>query len=340
MRAICKINLSILKENYLNIRKKTINKNAIVVLKDNAYGHDLVHVSKIVSTMDISYVCVATFEEALTLRKNLIFTPILLLERCHYYRVLSNYKITLSVSSLNHLKELASSKFPLLIHLEINSGMNRTGIECDELSSALQIISNSNLTLKGIFTHVANQDSYNQQLQNFNNAINNLNFKDKIFIHIETSSYLNKLNMYSNTIRFGMGLYLNNNDLQTKQVLSLYAPIIKAMPIKKGDKISYNQAEIEDDGYLYTLSIGYGDGWRKDYDTIGYYNNFYLHQVGVTNMDHLMLFSKNKIEEMQFIELIGDNLTIEDLCTRYSTTSYELCSSLSPRLNREFITKI
>ena len=114
MRALIKINLKNLKSNFLEIKNKT-NKNIIAVLKDNAYGHDLIHVAKLLSILNVNMIALATFEEAISLRKNLIFTPILLFERCSYYRILSSYKI-IKVS----VKDKDSANAWLMNVMEIN----------------------------------------------------------------------------------------------------------------------------------------------------------------------------------------------------------------------------
>ena len=336
MRAIAKINLKNLKDNYLEIKRNT-NKNIIAVLKDNAYGHNLIDVAKVLSSLNVNMIALATYEEAILLRKNLIFTPILLFERCPYYRILSNYKITIAVQSLLHLKELASCNYPLSIHLEIETGFNRFGIEENQLDEALKIINNSKLSLKGIYTHFASKTTHSKQIENFNRILEKIPFYHKLFIHTSSSSYILTPSKYENTIRIGMALYGIQQDLNLKQVMSIYAPILRVKKVNAGELVSYNNEIVKEDGYILTLGIGYGDGWKKDYNTIGYYNSSYYHQIGVTNMDALMLFSKNKIDELKYIELLGEHLTINDLLDTYQVSPYDFYSSLSPRIKKEFL---
>lgn len=333
MRALIKINLKNLKSNFLEIKNKT-NKNIIAVLKDNAYGHDLIHVAKLLSMLNVNMIALATFEEAISLRKNLIFTPILLFERCSYYRILSSYKITIAIQSLNHLKEVISSQYPLSIHLEIETGFNRFGILENEIEEALKLISNSKLKLTGIYTHIASPFSKNDQIKIFKSVLEKIPFLSKLAIHIRSSSYIDDNIEFENTIRVGLALYTLNNN----QVMSINAPVLRCKKVNAGDIVSYNNEVIKEDGYVLTLGIGYGDGWKKDYQTLAYYKGNYLHQIGVTNMDALMLFSKTKIEENQYIELLGDHIKINDLLSIYNVSSYEFFSLLSSRIKKEFNT--
>ena len=55
-------------------------------------------------------------------------------------------------------------------------------------------------------------------------------------------------------------------------------------------------------------------------------------------MDYLMLFSKNKIEELSMVELLGEHLTIKDLTSTYNISPYVFFSTLSGRIKKEYIT--
>ncbi len=337
LRALIKIDIKKLKENFLEIKNMT-NKNIIAVLKDNAYGHDLIHIAKTLSSLKVNMIALATFEEALLLRKNLIFTPILLFERCSYYRILSNYKISLSIQSLSHLKEVSSSIYPLSIHLEIETGFNRFGINEDELDEALKIIENSKLSLKGVYTHIASEISKKEQLEKFYKVVEKIPYYNSLFIHSYSSSYILDKYKYENTIRIGISLYGISDKINLKQIMSINAPVLRCNKVMQGDYVSYDNEIIKENGYILTIGIGYGDGWNKSYKTIAYYKGNYLHQIGVTNMDYLMLFSKNKIEELSMVELLGEHLTIKDLTSTYNISPYVFFSTLSGRIKKEYIT--
>lgn len=336
MRSKIIINLNNLKENYLTIKSK-VKKDIIAVLKDNAYGHDLIMCAKTLSSINVKMIAVATLEEAIYLRKNLIFTPILLFERVKNYRLLSSYHIISSVQSLEHLKELCGVKIPLSIHLEIETGFHRFGIKEEDIDEAIQLINHSSLSLKGIFTHYSDSKNYESQKEIFINVLKKFkNFKN-LMIHTSSSAYFLKDENFTNAIRIGISLYGINKELKLKPVMSIFSYVLRCDVIKKGEYVSYHMKEkAESDGYILTLGMGYGDGWHKDYLTLGYGEKYY-HQIGVTNMDALMLFSPNKVKELSLIELLGEHITIEDICSTYQIDPYDFYTSLNIRIPREFV---
>ena len=336
MRSKIILNLQNLKDNYLNIKKEA-KKEIIAVLKDNAYGHDIIHVAKIVSSLGCKMIAVATLEEAIFLRKNLIFTPILLFERVKNYRLISTYHITSCVQSLEHLKEMVASKIPLPIHLELETGFNRFGIANSELEEALTLINHSSLSLKGVYTHISDNQTYDDQKNQFNEMLNKIPNYQNLLIHIASSEYILKENDLTNTIRIGMCLYGIHDQLALKPVMSIYSYVLRCKKINKGEYVSYHcKDKAQSDGYVLTLGMGYGDGWKKTYQTVGYQEK-YFNQIGVTNMDALMLFSKTPLKELSLVELLGEHLTIKDLMKTYQVDSYDFYASLSTRIPREFI---
>ena len=127
MQTYIKINLSNIIDNYKKIQEFT-NKQIIAIIKDNAYGHGLIQVGKMLSSIN-SFLAVSNIEEAITLRKNMVFSPILLLGREDDAKIIFSLKIHQGVSSLEQLKILAKQEIPISIHLEIETGMFRLGIE-------------------------------------------------------------------------------------------------------------------------------------------------------------------------------------------------------------------
>lgn len=337
MRAFIEIDGNALENNYQEIKKST-NKNIIAVVKANAYGHGLIECVKILYKNKVSFFAVATKEEAIAIRKNLIFTPILLLGGTTDFKALYSYKITVLILSLKHLLSLAESPYPLSIHLFIDIAMKREGIEIDEIPEALTIISHSKLVLKGVCTHYSSSASYKEEHELFLNCINRIPNANKLIIHSSSSSTYME-NDDDNFLRVGLSLYGldNNNHLS---VLSLKAPIIKKSKIKKGELVGYDGKGISpSDGYIYTIGLGYADGWPRNYITKAYIGDEELIQIGNTCMDYLMLFSKINYDESTILSIIDDNHSIENIALEQQTIAYEICSRLSPRLQRKIIYK-
>lgn len=313
--------------------KKIVNKDIIAVVKCNAYGHGLVEISKILATQGIKMFAVSTIEEASLLRKNLIFSPILLLGNCDNITYASNYRITLSITSISYLKVLQKTNIPIFIHLLIDTGMNRDGISENEIDEAMHIIKKSKMILKGIFTHFASKDTYEKQLNIFNNVLDKIDTKNLI-IHSQATSTFQIKNDRMTAIRVGLALYgLDDNVPNLKPVLSLKTPLVNEIKIENA-AISYNQEQIQENGYIYTLPIGYGDGLKRENKYKVFINNEILSQVGITCMDHIMVYSKHQIDPKSVFEIFGENIQINNIANELNTIPYTIVSQLSSRLKR------
>ena len=128
------INLKYLRDNYLNIRKKINNVKIMPVVKANAYGHGA---EKIVSTLNSlsnkpEYYAVALVCEGVELRKFKVDQPILIFEPVDENQIsyLVEYNLIPTVFSGKHLELLKDNvkKENIRVHIKINTGMNRLGI--------------------------------------------------------------------------------------------------------------------------------------------------------------------------------------------------------------------
>jgi len=160
------VNLSQLKANLENIRAHVAPAKVLVVLKANAYGHGVDGVAPFIAPF-ADYIGVALVEEGIHLRKLGIATPILVMggtlaEQISYF---IEYDLTLAASSLDLLtaaQEMALSTHKRLkVHLKIDTGMERTGVHEYEAEPFIEkSLACSQLDVEGIFTHLANSESY------------------------------------------------------------------------------------------------------------------------------------------------------------------------------------
>ena len=335
MNPLIQINLSNIKYNY-SLLKEKIQKNIIAVIKDNAYGHGLIQVGKLLSSLNVSMLATSSLQEAILLRKNLIFSPILLLGRTNNFNVLYSYKITSSVTSLSHLKELIKSNLPLSVHLEINSGMNRLGIDLDEVETALDLIKHSKLQLKGIYTHFCSAE-YQAQKEKFLNILPLFNEFKRLMIHAQASNYINDDINEFNAIRIGLSLYGYSPYFNLKPALILKVPVIRCQKILKDTPIGYDYIEsTKKDGYIITIPWGYSLGLSRLNKIQIKYRDHTLIQIGRTCMDMMMLFSEFPINDGTYINIL-DDINTKELLQINNETIYYALSSLSYNIIREYI---
>lgn len=338
------ISLKKLKDNF-NYYKNNTNKKIIAVIKDNAYGHGLVECAKALQEEGCDYFVVSMIEEALLLRENGIKGGILLLgyPEKHEYKLLSLNNISIALYSWIQLFEITNSYFtnPLKLHLKINSGMQRNGITPSQLNDVLTTIKNDQrLILEGVFTHYLGGKNcfnfVNEQFYNFKSIISEY-IDENLMIHASSTNTYNLIDEdLTNCVRIGLGLY-GLSDYLENHVITLKAPIVQVYKAKVGTVVGYDALfKCNEDGYVYTLPIGYADGYKPILNHNAFIDD-YLIQAGKVSMDYSNFFSTKYYMIGEEVELIGEKISVGDIAKKTNTSKYDIVSSLSIKLKRNYI---
>jgi alanine racemase len=134
------------------------------MVKANAYGHGDLVVSRKLRSIGVKHLGVGLIEEGIHLRENGDNESVLhfgMFDRQGLCEMLERH-LTPVVSSLEALQILIEeaekrSAPPVEIHLKINTGMNRLGLDPGVVAKAAMLIRNSKaLKLSGVATHFAN----------------------------------------------------------------------------------------------------------------------------------------------------------------------------------------
>ena len=297
------INKSNLEKNLKIVR--SINKNLICVIKDNAYGLGIENILPILLENKCDYFAVAYIEEAVKIQK--------LLENLK----LKNQNDKIKVMSLNYVKpenvgdairnniELTVFNFSQLIdylkilddffenmtlkiHIKVNSGMNRLGFDENEILELVEIIKKYNLNNKSknrleiisIFSHISdaeNQAETEKQVEKYEKILkifsqNNVRYK---YSHLQASPLLFKYGKKYNYdfARIGMALYGMeplSTDMSLLDVITVKSKIINIRNVKKNDKVSYgSKGIVKHDSKIGIVAIGYAHGLQKQIENSG-----------------------------------------------------------------------
>ena len=297
------INKSNLEKNLKIVR--SINKNLICVIKDNAYGLGIENILPILLENKCDYFAVAYIEEAVKIQK--------LLENLK----LKNQNGKIKVMSLNYVKpenvgdairnniELTVFNFlqlldylkilddffenmTLKIHIKVNSGMNRLGFDENEILELVEIIKKYNLNNKSknrleiisIFSHISdaeNQAETEKQVEKYEKILkifsqNNVRYK---YSHLQASPLLFKYGKKYNYdfARIGMALYGMeplSTDVGLLDVITVKSKIINIRNVKKNDKVSYgSKGIVKHDSKIGIVAIGYAHGLQKQIENSG-----------------------------------------------------------------------
>lgn len=357
------INKGRLLHNLAFLQRVHPNFHIIPVLKANAYGHGLAQISQILNSADCDLLAVDGYFEAskireITRHKILVMGYI----KPENVKLLDTKRCSFVVQDTDGLITLGALNKPVNIHIELNTGMNRLGLQPDELDKYLQTLKAlPKLKLEGIMTHLADADNETSNLFTDNQvllfdslveSILNQGFEPK-YIHIaQTAGSTKAVSKYANSLRIGIGLYginpLAPNDKhftdldELLPVLELKSEIIKVLELKAGDKVSYNGTFVADKPMrIGVLSLGYYEGVPRELSNCGTATsgNLKLPIVGRVCMNHTMIdLSSSNLKVGDEVTIISNNPdqpnSIAGICKLHKLFNYSLLTNLSDSVRR------
>ena len=297
------INKSNLEKNLKIVR--SINKNLICVIKDNAYGLGIENILPILLENKCDYFAVAYIEEAVKIQKLLENLKLknqngkIKVMALNYVKpenvgdaIRNNIELTVFNFSqlLDYLKILDEffENMTLKIHIKVNSGMNRLGFDKNEILELVKIVKKYNLNNKSknrleiisIFSHISdaeNQAETEKQVEKYEKILkifsqNNVRYR---YSHLQASPLLFKYGKKYNYdfARIGMALYGMeplSTDVGLLDVITVKSKIINIRNVKKNDKVSYgSKGIVKHDSKIGIVAIGYAHGLQKQIENSG-----------------------------------------------------------------------
>lgn len=368
------VNTASLRHNFSAV-KSIVPKDAhiMAVVKANAYGAGAIKASEIFLQEGANYLGVATLDEALELRSHFSKTPILILGYSPNSNasMLIDNDLSAMIFSLEQAEVFSQmalkSQKRLKIHLKIDTGMHRLGLEPNFKSIEIikKIRALKGLEIEGIFTHLSNADAKikthaKNQMKAFNAFLEQL-LDQKIefqYRHAYNSAGILSLcngneNRLLNLYRPGImlyGFYPSNGMKETcptilKNVISLKAQIVQIRSVKKGEFIGYGEHFYTNEETLVgVLALGYADGLMR---ALGNriqvaINNQLAPLIGKVCMDQCFVKLNNiQVKEGDEVILFGDKSAkandASEIAVLLNTIPYETISTLSKRLERVYI---
>lgn len=354
-----KKNLAIIK-NYIGPQVKFC-----LPVKANAYGHGLIEIARAAAEQNIDYLGVSCLQEGILLRQADVNLPILVFGAIHANQVeeLVKYDLDFTISSKYKAQmvadECAKINKPVKVHLELDTGMHRTGVRVDTAGEVLEYLqSNKYFNLEGVYSHLATADNPNnnfalQQINKFTdflvkyNLINN----PKIICHLSNSAgiiYFPQANL--NMVRPGLlafGYFPATHNIpkelqDIKPCFTIKAKVSYFKTVPKGDGISYNHTyTAQQDTHLLTIPLGYGDGLRRSLS-----NKFSILLngkrypiAGNICMDQFMVdigLDSGYVGDIVTIVGVdqGAELTVQEMSDLCCTIPYEILCGFNNRLPR------
>lgn len=258
------------------------NYTIIAVVKGNGYGLGLNEYSEVLVENGIKYLAVATFEEAIELRKKQKDVNILMMSPLYNKQELEETvknNITIAIDSKENaeaVNELAHKGYNIKVHLKIDTGFGRYGFIYDDYENILNTVQSlkPNVEIEGIFTHCSDAYRKNnkhtlEQFKSFTDVIEKLeanNIKIKLKHICNSPAILNYPEMHLTAARIGsafVGRVCSENNIGLKKIGELEINIAEVKDIPKGFNISYlNSYKTKDKTRIAIIPIGYLEGYN------------------------------------------------------------------------------
>ncbi len=343
--------------NYQLINNKVGNTECAAVLKADAYGMGASVIAKALDKAGCSTFFVATIDEGIELRacfsknENQIAVLSGLLEGSEdiFYRnkltpVLNDAEQIKKWASYNQQKKISA---PSILH--IDTGMNRLGLTISEFYDIIKKKTElKELNVGWIMSHLACGDQprdimNEKQLSVFLNA-------KKEFPNVK-ASLANSAGVFLGQsyhlemVRPGIALYGSGSgsipSKPLKQAIKLYSRILQIRTLTTGAPVGYGASyRVSKATRVATVGIGYADGYLRSLSNCSwvFFNGVRLPVIGRISMDYITVditqIASEKIKTGDFIEIIGDKFTLDDLATVANTVPHELLTRLGTRHHR------
>ncbi len=347
-RAWVDVDLAALVENARNVAR-IAGTRLLPVVKANAYGVGAVAACKALEPLEPWGYGVATLEEGAELRGAEITRPILVFlpGRPDLFAALREHRLTPALGDAPTIRAWCEQAGPF--HLEIDTGMGRSGVRWDEidaLAGALDVPQ-----FEGCFTqfHSADRQDGTTELQcaRFVEAVARLPRRPPL-LHVANSAAALRDRKYAfDLVRPGVYLYGGSpgDGLQEgRAVVSLRSRVLAVRRVRAGESVSYGAFWTAlRDTTIATLGIGYADGLRRGLGLTGrsrvLLNGTRCPIVGLVTMDLTMIdVGEMPVAVGDVATLVGEapggRVTLEEFAAWSGALQRELLTGLGPRLPR------
>jgi len=346
----------------------------MAVVKADAYGHGAVGISKEAIAAGVDYLGVAFMDEALELRNAGITAPILVLgytppeglERARQKDItvtVYSHEVLQALKELTHESEERSGKKKLKIHVKLDTGMGRLGLQAeqDAIPFIEELLTLPDVAVEGLFTHYANADEIDkaytyEQYRRFERVVEYFKQQDIEFPYIHagnSAAAIDLPNLTYSMVRLGISMYglypstdVNKQKIELKPVLSLKTGIVHLKTLPPNSGISYGTIYFtKSEERIATLPIGYADGFSRMLSTKAeaLIRGHRVPIVGRICMDQCManVSEVPGVQTSDEVVLIGEQggerITVEDVANQLGTVNYEITCMISHRVARVYV---
>lgn len=361
---VLEINLNAILHN-INYHKSLLKPTTkmMAMVKANAYGLGSYEISEFLQHHHIDYLGVAFADEGVELRKKGITTPIIVMNpEQHSYQTIIEYNLEPEIYSFRVLelfyeavqKSGYDKKYP--IHIKLETGMHRLGFKDFELDQLSETLSEKNLKVQSMFSHLSSSDMPEEReftMNQFKIFDKNSSYLIEKLGYTPIRHILNSSGITSYTdhqydmVRIGIGMLGESPDIeiqkQLQSVVSFKTVISQISMVENGESVGYSRRFKADHlTKIATIPVGYADGIPRlignQVGSLGV-NKTLAPIVGNICMDMMMINVENvpNVKEGDMVTVFNAKPSLKEFAGYCKTITYEVLTSISPRVKRIYI---
>ena len=333
------IDLDAIIANWRALDKMSKSETAAVV-KADGYGLGAGRVAKALAKAGARKFFVAVAEEGAILRQALGEGPQINILSGHMSGdtdMIGDLDLTPMLNSIDQISRHFEALPGHAFGIQLDTGMNRLGMEWDEWGAIAEIALAQHPTL--VMSHLACADEPDHpmnafQLDVFHQMTDGISVPRSL---AATGGILLGKDYHFDMTRPGIGLFGGLPFQDARHVVQMDLPVIQIRNLNAGEVVGYGNAwQAERPSRIATISAGYADGLLRsmsDKATL-YYGDEPCPLVGRVSMDLLTVDVTDLSEDPHALTILGTQQTVDQLARVAGTIGYEILTSLGNRYTR------
>ncbi|MCS5718228.1 alanine racemase [Herbiconiux sp. CPCC 205763] len=337
----------------------------MAVVKADGYGHGAVPAARAALDGGATWLGVADVAEAIALREAGIRAPVLAWLHGHdpVFEQAVAHDVSIGVSTRLQLQRAADAGTPTAparVHLKVDTGLGRNGVERGEWESVFQAardaVGNRRIRVDGLFSHLSNASDADDlaQLDSFEEATaiaRSLGLDPTVRHLASTAGALRLPATRLDLVRLGIGLYglspfdgVDSATLGLRPAMRVESRLIAVKRVVAGTGVSYGYTYRPDvDTWLGLVPLGYADGIPRHVSNRGsvWVGGAAHPIVGRVAMDQFVVdLGEHAAKVGDRVVLFGDPAdgfpSADSWAEAAETINYEVVTRLGSRVKREY----
>ncbi len=357
-----RIDLEAIRQNVAALCALVAPAAVMAIVKAQGYGHGALPVARAALDGGADWLGVADIDEALELRSAGVTAPLLAWlhgSETDFDRAIAA-DVDLGISSLAQLERAAASPGTASVHLKVDTGLGRNGIEprgCDEVfERAAEYERRGLLRLRGIFSHLANAGEAEDiaQLALFESLLlraTAAGLTPELRHLAATAGALRVPAARFDLVRLGIGIYglspfadAEAPTLALRAAMELSAEVVSVKRVPAGSGVSYGYTHrTTAESTLALVPLGYADGIPRQASSRGpvWINGRGYRVSGRIAMDQLVVdVGDDPVRVGDRAFLFGDPAaglpSVDEWAAAADTINYEIVTRIGPRVTRSY----